>query len=593
MPPDSRVTLLDRLEPPQGHVVSHVVGTTYTLDLDSALLPSLALSRSASAASADPLETIAAVQASIDKIDVFHQRGMIAVPTNRSRLHTLLEPALHAVQHSPKYLFHPKLWVARYESEATGEIVFRLLVLSRNLSRSRSWDVAITLDGVLENGPSAKNKPIVDLLRYLTTSVQPNLEENRAVRIAALAEELRRVRWDLPTGATDLTFHVFGVRGSRAPEPDFSGYKHLVVSPFLTDGGLTALAEYARGPVSVVSRQESFDALSDDMVPWITDPFVLSPTAGIPADDQESTGGPTLAGLHAKLFCVERDRRAHLFIGSANATDNAFGGNIEVLVELAGKTGIFGVDALLGKGGFGSILQLTTIESVNEPSDDPQFALDQQLRQLIFSIQLRAELSGDEDNYALHVTSAESISIAQGLSLTISLLSDKATSAAVDSTGAIDCNFAGLRLSDVTAFFVLTVSDEDGRRSSAVLMAELINDVDARMSSIVTSEISTPDAFRRFLALLLAFGAPSVAVDSDGDEAGEFDASGRWNVLENGLFEQMLRVSTSNEQVLEHLAGVVTSIISQDDPNGVLPEGFRELWSAVYHAVEEGMAING
>ena len=134
----------------------------------------------------------------------------------------------------------------------------------------------------------------------------------------------------------------------------------------------------------------------------------------------------------------------------------------------------------------------------------------------------------------------------------------------------------------MTALFVLTVSDGGGRRSSAVVMAELINDVAERMSSIVTQEINTPDAFRRFLALLLAFGAASVAADG---EDGEDDASltdGRWDALENGLFEQMLRVSTADAQVLEHLAGVVTSIIDQDDPNGVLPEGFRELWSAVY-----------
>lgn len=592
LPPDSRVTLLERLEPAQGYAVTHVVGTTYTLDLDSALLPSLALSRSASAGSADPLETIAAVQASIGKIDIFHQRGMIGVPTTRSRLHTLLEPALHAIQHSSNFLFHPKLWLARYESETTGEVSLRLVVMSRNLARGRSWDVAITLDGTLVSTPSAKNKPLVDFLRFLTTAVQPGLPENRASRILDLAEEVRWAEWDLPAGATDVDFHIFGVRSSRTSKPDFSGYKHLLVSPFLTDDGLATLAEYSRGSVSVVSRQESFDALSSDVAGWISEPYVLSPTAGIPADDQDSTGGPALSGLHAKLYCVERDKRAHLFIGSANATRNAFGGNVEVLVELTGKTAIFGVDAMLGKGGFRSILQSTTIEPAGDSEDDPQAVLDHQLRQLVFDVQLRAELSKDDDSYALHLTSSDPISVPAELSLAVSLLSVKASSLIADMDGIIDLQFSDLNLSDVTALFVLTVSDGGGRRSSAVLMAELINDVAERMSSIVTQEINTPDAFRRFLALLLAFGAPSVAANG---EDGEDDASltaGRWDVLENGLFEQMLRVSTSNAQVLEHLAGVVTSIIDHDDPNGVLPEGFRELWSAVYDPTQREAQID-
>lgn len=592
LPPDSRVTLLERLEPPQGYAVTHVVGTTYTLDLDSALLPSLALSRSASAGSADPLETIAAVQASIGKIDIFHQRGMIGVPATRSRLHTLLEPALHAVQHSSSFLFHPKLWAARYESETTGEVSLRLVVMSRNLARGRSWDVAITLDGTLVSTPSAENEPLVDLLRFLTISVQPDLPDNRASRILDLAEEIRWAEWDLPSGATDVDFHIFGVRSTRASKPDFSGYKHLLVSPFLTDDGLVTLAEYSRGSVSVVSRQESFDALSGDVAGWISDPYVLSPTAGIPADDQESSGGPALSGLHAKLYCVERDKRAHLFIGSANATRNAFGGNIEILVELTGKAAVFGVDALLGKGGFRSILQSTTIEPGGDSEDDPQSVLDHQLQQLVFSVQLRAELSENEDTYALHLTSSDPISLPPEFSLAVSLLSIKASSLDAVPDGPIDLQFGDLKLSDVTALFVLTISDAGGRRSSAVVMAELVNDVPERMSSIVTQEIDTPDAFRRFLALLLAFGAPSVGADGeDGEDDASLTAS-RWDALENGLFEQMLRVSTSNAQVLEHLAGVVSSIIDQDDPNDVLPEGFRELWAAVYDPTERQAQID-
>ncbi|MDQ1200490.1 phospholipase D family protein [Rhodococcus sp. SORGH_AS_0303] len=581
LPPDSRVTLLERLEPPPGYVVTHVVGTTYTVDLDSALLPSLALSRSASAATADPLETIAAVQASIDKIDVFHQRGMIAVPTTRSRLHTLLEPALHAVQHSRSFLFHPKVWVARYQSETTDDVTVRMVVMSRNLSKGRSWDIALTLDGVLGTAPDAKNKPIADLLRYLAGSPRPSLSDERADRVRSLGEDLRRVRWEMPSGASDIDFHVFGIPGARTVAPDFSGYKHLLVTPFLQDDGLQTLAQYAKNNIAVVSRQESFDGLSADIAQWIEQPYVLSPTAGIPADDQESTGGPALSGLHAKMYCVERARKAHLFIGSANATRNAFHGNVEILVELTGQTGVFGVEALLGKGGFSSILQSTTIDSNAEVDEDPQTTLDNQLGRLVFDVQLRAELAEVDEHYVLHLTSHEPVAVPEGAGLAVSLLTVKSSASDVTAGAPIDVAFDDLRLSDVTALFVLTLSGDGGRTASAVVMAELVNDVADRMSAIVTREISSPDAFRRFLSLLLAFGAPGAA-PGEADEGEVAPGSSRWSSVENGLFEQLLRVSPANSQVLEHLAGVVTSIIGQGDPHGVLPDGFRDLWSAIY-----------
>ncbi len=54
-----------------------------------------------------------------------------------------------------------------------------------------------------------------------------------------------------------------------------------------------------------------------------------------------------LSGLHAKLFVSEYHHRARLWTGSANATNAAFGGNVEFLVELQGARSACGVDAVL------------------------------------------------------------------------------------------------------------------------------------------------------------------------------------------------------------------------------------------------------
>src|SRR5699024_1947385 len=68
-------------------------------------------------------------------------------------------------------------------------------------------------------------------------------------------------------------------------------------------------------------------------------------------ENQDAIGDPEqLAGLHAKIYVTERNRRAYLFIGSANATGPAFGGNVEVLVEMSGGATKVGIDTFVGAG---------------------------------------------------------------------------------------------------------------------------------------------------------------------------------------------------------------------------------------------------
>jgi phosphatidylserine/phosphatidylglycerophosphate/cardiolipin synthase-like enzyme len=55
-----------------------------------------------------------------------------------------------------------------------------------------------------------------------------------------------------------------------------------------------------------------------------------------------------LGDLHAKLYVVETSRRARVFMGSANATERAFNGNVEILCELTGGATRLGIDAMLG-----------------------------------------------------------------------------------------------------------------------------------------------------------------------------------------------------------------------------------------------------
>ncbi|QHD86034.1 hypothetical protein GR168_12070 [Gordonia sp. JH63] len=584
LPPDSRTTLLKQLLPPPGFSFDHLVATTFTLDLESALLPCLALAGSAKVESADSVETIAAIRASIARIDIFHQTGQVVVPRDRARLFSLLENSIHGITRT-RGLFHPKIWLGVY-TNGDGERLVRLIVLSRNLTKDRSWDVALNLDGWITTRPDATNKPVAELLRYLATAAPVSLKAARQNRLMELAEAVRYAEWDFPPDVTDLGFHVFGLPSRPQPKPDFSGYKHLLVSPFLQDDGIERLAATSKDSLSVVSRQESLDGLTAGWADWIDHPFVLSPTAGIPADDEESATGTTLfTGLHAKLYAIERARRAHLFIGSANATRAAFEDNVEILVELTGRTKTYGVDALLGTDGFGSILEAAEISPGADNEDDPQVALESFLRS-VAAVALTAHLSLDDDYRArLDISSTDpwphNPDVAKA---SMSLLTDASTATTVSTGAQVSVAYSDLHLKDVTAFVVLAVEDAQGRRSATVVKADLIGDVGSRLDEIITHEISSPEAFRRLLSLLLAFGSPAGdGTDIDDASSGQ---SGRWTQLEQGLFEQMLKASVARREILDQLSGVVTSIIAKGDPHQVLPEGFEHLWSSIVAATE-------
>ncbi|HNP57056.1 phospholipase D family protein [uncultured Gordonia sp.] len=589
LPPDSRTTLLKQIAPAPGSTIEHLVGTTFTLDLESALLPCLALVGSSNTGSADVVETVAAIKASIGNVDIFHQAGQISVPRDRGPLFSLLEPSVHGI-HRAQGLFHPKLWLGVYRDE-DGEETVRLLILSRNLTKDRSWDVALSLDGRIGRTRNQANAPLEHLLTYLGSASVTPIAEHRQRRLAELGKRLQKVEWELPDGVVDLAFHVYGLPRRTLPTPDFSGYEHLIVSPFLSVAGIKHVAGGKKGHLTVVSRQDALNNLNAQ-AQLVDTAYVLSPNAGIPAeDDEKSSGGTILNDLHAKIYAVERNRRSHVFIGSANATGNAFSANVEILAELTAQTKTWGVQALLGNSGFGSILQKTEIAPGTAEDDEEQKELDQFVRS-VAGVPLTATPTLTDGVATMVVASKlELPTVAAGVSLSLSPLTVPAKNAALTPGSTISVAFDGLKLVDVTAFFVIDAEDAGGRHSKSVIKAELVGDIPGRLDSIVTDQIDSAEAFMRLLALILGFGVPP----EEGEE-GVTESQGvpgaSWNQAGQGLFELIMRASVANEEGLRHLAGVVSSITKGGDPNHVLPEGFADLWSAVVEAtgVEGGQA---
>ena len=125
------------------------------------------------------------------------------------------------------------------------------------------------------------------------------------------------------------------------------------MSPFLSDPWLRRFQAACPGG-TLVSREESLDRSDPAVLRRFDRLAVLNPTVdvgtgeGSASADAGADPGRIHGGLHAKLFVFDTDEGAVVYSGSANATDAAFGGNVEVVAELRGPA-VVGVGALLGR----------------------------------------------------------------------------------------------------------------------------------------------------------------------------------------------------------------------------------------------------
>src|SRR5262249_39635026 len=131
--------------------------------------------------------------------------------------------------------FHSKIWALRFTSP--GEPVrYRFLCLSRNITGDPSWDTLLALDGQVAERQRAfaKNHRLADFLLALPgLAVAPPHERHRQA-VYLLADELRRVRFDLPEPFTDYEFYPMGLPGFAPPKIPEGTRRLMVLSPFLS-----------------------------------------------------------------------------------------------------------------------------------------------------------------------------------------------------------------------------------------------------------------------------------------------------------------------------------------------------------------------
>jgi len=356
-PTSDRLDYSHILAPPSGYETVFAIGTTYSLDLDALIGACIALGLSESTDSAlkeNPLYLLEALRKTSDKLLLFCEAGQIKAPSTSNKLHILLEKMVVEIVMKNKKSFHPKLWLIKYEN-AMKDTLYRCVVLSRNLTFDRSWDVSVCIDGKSETGTiSDKTKPLSDFLIAMTKHVnRHDIDQFKKKALVNFSTDILNVNFQLDSKVfTDFSFCPVGIPGySNAQSGLFKTYNEmLMVSPFLSNNiisELNSLALTSKLPNTLITRKTELAKLSPDAVSkynlFVMKDVVIDGEENLSEGDNDDKQSQD---IHAKLYLKTKYSDSELFIGSLNATNSAVNGNIEFMLALSGKRRNLNVEAM-------------------------------------------------------------------------------------------------------------------------------------------------------------------------------------------------------------------------------------------------------
>lgn len=590
--PTNRLTLIEALRPPTGFSLEHALAVSYTLDLRALISAPAAFalgdqhgSMQNGTTADEPIELLHAVRRYSDSITVFNQVGAIALPPSR-KVFAFLEGCIVPV-HAPRGgVVHPKVWVLRYvptrHDAGLPEAVHRVLVASRNLTFDESWDTIVRLDETFDESTTDLSE-LADLFEGLSANAIRPLTAPEHERVTLLAGVLRNRSFATPAGVSRVKAYTLGLGAPRRVFPLRSD-RSIVISPFLTDG---FFVDIAPGVVNeVVSRSDSFDSLGPAALArigsrWVFDDQSVDETPPADAEQARDDPGRPLRGLHAKIFVFEVGGRARTYLGSANATTAAFTSNIEVLLECEGEVEALGVDALLGGNDEEGGLRRLFVQHV--ATDDDGTDSDTVLRQLsdmrdfLARCGIRGTIEQTGDGWATTYRSREPVPHVEGMRVHCWPLAVEGSRRIVPFVEPLLQRFDGT-MESISGFLAFDVEFE-GLQTGFVVPVALDGLPEERDTALMKALIGNAERFFRYLLTFLeddlvdAVDTRSVVDRIGGDSDGEV-APGI------PVLERLLRTVRRDPQRLQGLSPLVHDLSA----DGILPDGFIEIWSILERA---------
>lgn len=591
-PDQDRLDYGQMLSPPEGYRLDFVVGTTYSLDLDALVGACIALGLSEETDSAllnNPICLLEALRSTGDKVAIFCEGGQIRLPNKVTPLYILLEQMVFQVSAKKRKqingypAFHPKFWLLRY-IDNEKKYLYRICILSRNLTFDRSWDVTLYMDGHPGVQISEKTKSVCEFLNFLGGYAG---EKQQAV--LQLAQELKRVNFELEGKEFyDFDFIPMGIKekgirsGGIAEYPLFkeSFRELLIMSPFLTGSVINGFNDRAGNAECVlITRAASLGGLrpsecSRFRIYTLKDAVVDGES--IISEDQAEV---MQQDIHAKVYMTRRYYDVDLYLGSMNASYNAMNGNVEFMVRLRTKYRYLNLEKLTqqlfcgAEGDAGNPFQTVQMAKigVGDVGEDPQSILDRVIKELVRK-KPRAQVIQTGECYEVHIH-FERMETVHRVEISPLLISKPALFAE-------NVIFADMTIKQLSEFYRVTVSDGDAA-ISRVIRIPTDGMPNEREKAVVTDVVRDKDCFYRYIAFLLGDDHVLSAVEGSQLQTGNEQGNANHYIGLPALYEKMLKTAASNPAKLREIGDLIR-IVGND---GVVPEQFAQLYDVFREAV--------
>ena len=592
------------LRPPARTVFDGGIAATFSLDFETALAIPATLALYAAENVEDllrnPMALLEGIERTSQRMAIFCQAGRVhAGPRSESRLCALLERLVVEARAPGGGEFHPKLWALRYRPvDPDASIRLRVLVLSRNLTRDRSWDLCLCVDGEPGTVEQSANRPLKSFIRALPKYAVVAPPDHVVSLSEKLANDIGRARWRIPSPFRSLSFTVLG-SGERRWQPQRCSQLG-VVSPFCSAGTLEMLANLvAQQQAHLVSSTEELDRIPQKVLDRFGSVSVMHEYAE--TEEGEDIEDPVAAGLHAKVFVQQVGKSTALTMGSANATAAALqdGRNVEVQVTLAGRTKEVGsVAEILGPEGLGQVLvRYGPRRGTVDPERDEAEARLEEARREIVDAGLKLHCSSQsskvngntlwrmtlESENELHLSGIGSVDV---WPVTRGEGHRRHAIAALKS--GISTDLGAMALVDMSRFIAFSLRDRTGKAGvTFALCLRMDGAPEDRDAATLRWLIDSREAFLRYLRLLLAELSDPLSAQTAALQAANGNGAGGQMDYEP-ILEEMVHALSKHRDRLQTIGRLLRRLErgSESGAADVVPEEFLALWRSFREALE-------
>lgn len=609
-PKSDRLIYGDLLAPPSGYSLEVAICTTYSLDLETLIASLVALGLNEATDTEllrSPINTLHAIEKVSRKVVVFCEAGQTRIPSNSSALHLLLEKMIVPVAlNDPKTKtdypsFHPKTWIIHYASKEGGKPLYRFIVLSRNLTFDRSWDMASCFEGKEEAGGKKKVKPLLDFLTFLGGTIRSTDPDSKLKQelVGIMASNLERVRFIASSSGKpfrDFDIMPLGIRQASYDiyDEELFDARHgihdiVVITPFISKGVIKRLEDDSKRLIGssrriLITRRSELEKLKGALS--FTDVFVMKDAVvdgenGL--SEEGSVSDRCLQDIHAKAYLSVKGTKVRLLMGSMNASENGLGRNVEMMVGLSTTPSILNKESflrdLMGEDVDDKMNPFTKVDfdSVPEPEENEDTVRNNELTlKRLCRLGITGSITQDEDGFYRVTLACKSTSIPEGI--IVSPLRAKGLSCPFANTVV----FSRLNLLQLSEFYSVTVGEGNDKIERLILVPTKGLPKD-RDKEIISSIISDWPKFADYVAFVLGDSSEQILSEiMESEEACSQSSNRRTTQPVTALYERMLRTACDDPERLKDIERIMKLIDNEE----IVKPGFKRMYKTFMTALK-------